>query len=171
MVSNGPNSAYLRMTHMYDFVDLRKFNKQEPSYNKNSLMDIISCNPNYSIFLYILRLSKLDNLYNDLQANFTLFVPKNEFISGHDSIFLNMDRYTAMNIVKNLTLNNIITSDLLEDSPASYFLTNNRSSKLLITNVNNVTKINNTIEIIEKNIPANNVIIHTINGLVIPQMI
>ena len=168
MTSVGPYHQKTNMTFMFDKSDLRGPLPQKVECH-NSLSNIISMNPDFSKFRYILRLSKLDGLYSDIQANFTLFVPSDDALTNiPDSVFVNMDLLTARNIIKTSTLNNRITSDILSDSPCSYFMTNNPTNRLFVTNLNGQITIDNHINIIGTDIMASNGIIHVVDGLIRP---
>lgn len=173
MVSCGPNTDFLNFTHMFDETDLRgPLPIQKPC--KNSLLDIIENTPDFSIFFYMIKLSKLQNLLTLLQANFTIFIPSDkELLSYIDkNYFINMDPNTAYNIVKSSILKYRLSSDILEDSPAAFFYTyDDYSSRLFITNISGNTYINNNIKVIKKDILATNGIIHVIDGLIIPTIL
>ena len=168
MTSVGPYHQKTNLTFMFDKSDLRGPLPQKVE-SPNSLSNIISMNPDFSKFRYILRLSKLDAIYNDIQANFTLFVPSDDaLINIPESVFVNMDLLTARHIVKTSTLNSRITSDILSDSPCSYFMTNNSANRLFVTNVNGQSTIDNHINVIGADIMAVNGIIHVVDGLIKP---
>lgn len=170
MVSIGPYCEKTNMTHMFNMNDLRGPLPQKIE-NPGSLSYIISNTREFSKFRYILRLSKLDGIYNDLEANFTLFVPTDLSLSNIPDTFLtNMDLLTARQIVRASTLNRRITSDILSDSPCAYFNTRDEKSRLFITNMNGQTSINNNINVINSDIQAFNGIIHVTDGLIWPIM-
>jgi uncharacterized surface protein with fasciclin (FAS1) repeats len=168
MTSTGPYHQKTNLTFMFDKNDLRG-----PLPKKtdclNSLSYILSATPEFSKFRYILRLSKLDDLYNDQQANFTLFVPTNDSIP--ESMLVNMDLLTARNIITASTLNYRITSDILSDSPCAYFTTNNAANRMFVSNFAGQTTINNYINLIGKDISATNGIIHVIDKMLLPIII
>mgnify|MGYP001289925403 CR=1 FL=1 len=169
MVSLGP--YHEKTSNMY-ILDQRL--PRGSAYSKqvecpNSLSYIISNEKRFSKFRYILRLSKLNNLYNDIQSNSTLFVPTDNFLQNiPESVFINMDLLTARQIIKASTLKNRITNDILKDNPSCYFITENSTNKLLVTNFNNQTKLNNQINLLDEEIFANNGIIHVIDDLILP---
>ena len=84
---------------------------------------------------------------------------------------MNMDQSTARNIIKSSMLNRRITSDLLEDSPAAYFLTTHPPNRLFVTNISGHTHINNDTNVINKNIQAINGIIHVVDKMLWPLII
>lgn len=173
MVSIGPNSQSYNMTHMFHIPDLRKCVSNSQIYSKNSLMDIISKEPDFSKFNYIIQLAGLQNTFDNCitqesQFNqYTIFIPSDMALSQKipEAVFINMDRSTARHIVLSNTLHRKITAELIEDSPASTFNTVDKGVKLFITNFNNTTYINNNIEVVFKDLEATNGIIHVTDGL------
>lgn len=168
MVSIGPYTEKTNYTHMFDMGDLRgPLPIKKPV--KNTLTYFLENHPEFSRFYYILKLAKLGHLYADKQANFTLFVPTNTCLSYiPEDVFVNMDISTAKHIIKASTLNRRITSDILEDSPASYFLTQDPTSRLFVSNLSGRTKINNTIDVVAKDLLMCNGIVHIINNIIWP---
>ena len=171
MTSNGPYSQSMNFTHMFDFTDLRgPYPKREPC--KNSLLGIITNNPDFKKFNFMVRRAGLEEFLNSPQANFTIFVPSDkalDFIS--EDLFTNMDILTARRIVKTSMLYERIPAKILEDSPAAYYYTTDTTNRLFITNLSGITYINNNIKLIEKDILLDNGIIHVIDNLIIPHII
>lgn len=171
MVSIGPYSQSYNFTHMFNKGDLRGCLK-EPKYCPNSLMDIIDKHPDFTIFKHIINLSGLENILSDKQANFTLFVPSDTQLQGiNQNVLVHMDNALARHIVKSSTIDYKIPSALLEDSPASYYLTKDPANKLFITNISGKTYINNDINVIYKDILATNGIIHVVDRLFSPYIV
>jgi transforming growth factor-beta-induced protein len=164
MVSTGPYSQSNNFTHMFDFVDLRGISSTEKDDN-NSLMGVINNNPNFSKFKYIVERARMNTTLSDPQSDFTLFIPLDNFISRLE--IEGMDISMARNIVKSAMLDRKITSELLEDSNSSYF-TKSKSNNLFINNMNGITYINEDIRIIQKDIIADNGIIHVIDNIILP---
>jgi uncharacterized surface protein with fasciclin (FAS1) repeats len=171
MTSSGPYTQSYNFTHMYNLVDYRGcFPKK--SFNDNSLTGIIKKHPDFTKFAYILKLANMEDIYNSPQANFTVFVPSDQTLSNlNNDIFINMDSSFAKHFIKASTLDRIITSELLSDSPASYFVTRSLQNKLFISNINDVIKINNNINVIHKDMKTDNGLIHVIDGLISPLVI
>jgi hypothetical protein len=69
MTSIGPYSEKTNLSYMYDKVDLRGPLPQKKDF-PNSLAWVISMTPNFSKFRYILRLSKLDQVFCDQLTQF-----------------------------------------------------------------------------------------------------
>ena len=171
MVSIGPNSQSYNFTHMFSIPDLRGHLPKQKNC-PNSLMSTISNHPDFSKFHYMVKLGKLEGILNSPQADFTLFVPSDRAIAGlNEAVFMNMDDGVARHIIKSSMLNRRIPSELLEDSPASYFITKDPPNRLFITNMSGRTYINNDINIIHKDMITSNGIIHVIDKLIWPDII
>jgi hypothetical protein len=169
MTSIGPYSQSYNFTHMFDIPDLR--GESECKYPKDTIMGILS-NKNLSKFRYIVKLARMDGILSHPQSDFTLFVPSDNHIKDlHDSIFVNMDVSVARHIVKSSMLDRKITSNLLQDSPASYFKTKNPINSLFVTNISGTTYINDSATVISFDNIASNGIVHVIDKLLIPEII
>jgi len=168
MVSTGPYFSSMNYTHMFELPELRgDFPYEKPC--KNSILDVIYSNPDFSTFAHLFKLANMKGIYGDLQSNSTLFIPSDKAISHIDkNIFVNMDTLTARTIIKSSTLSRIITKSILQDSPASYFHSIEHPNRLFISNLNGVTSINNDINIIDFNISCSNGIIHVIDNIIWP---
>ena len=172
MVSIGPNSQSSNFSHMFDIRDIRLFPPNKEQYFPNSIMENLRTNLNFTKFLYIVRLAKLEKLLNSPEREFTLFVPSDKDISDiNEDLFINMDYPTAQHIVRSSMLENRITSDILEDNPACYFTTKDPINKLFVTNVDGKTYINKKIQVIDKDIILSNGIIHVVDKLLMPVII
>lgn len=171
MVSSGPYTESLNFTHMFNKNDTRgSFPLIENT--PGTLSYIISNNSDFSIFKYILRLAKMENIYNDSNTKSTLFIPSNKALYNIPSeVFTGMDYYAARQFILSSTLCNKITRDIIEDSPASYFHTHNKQNHLFITNMNGRTYLNKYINVIHKDLHANNGVIHVIDALIDPIII
>ena len=170
MTYMGPATQSYDFTHMWNMTDLRA-PAGEKHYCPNSLMQIIATEPDFTKFNYLVNLADMENIFTDPQADFTLFVPSDKSLASMgQGPFVSMDRSTARSIIKSSMLNRKITSDILEDSPAAYFLTKDPPNRLFVTNLSGVTQIDNNITVLHKNIDAANGIIHVIDCLIWPNM-
>jgi uncharacterized surface protein with fasciclin (FAS1) repeats len=164
MSAIGPNSQSLNYTHMFDMYDI---NGIYPliKYNKNSITDFLNSNKNFCKFKRILDLSGMTNIFDDKQANFTLFVTPDNYFTNIDNIILTtMDQATARCIIKSHSLNNKITTDIFRTTRAGYYYTeNNPLRRLIIISPNNDIIIDNDAKIIKGDISATNGIIHIID--------
>jgi uncharacterized surface protein with fasciclin (FAS1) repeats len=151
---------------MFDFVDLRG-NNQKKQYDSNSIMGVINNTKYFSKFKNIVKKAMMDDILGSQQANFTLFIPTDLGIRNKN--LDNIDVGTARQIVKSCMLNRKITSELLEDSPTSFFITNDSYNRIFVRNINGITYINDDIKIIHKDIIIGNGIIHVIDKLLEPK--
>lgn len=171
MVSIGPYTESYNCTHMWDKGDLRSFHKKE-QFCPHSLMGIIHSNADFTKFNYLVKLARLENILDNSQANFTLFVPSDKALEGiNENVFSNMDDATARHIVKSSMLNYRYPSEILENSPAIYYNTRDPPNRLFISNISGHTYINNCINVIEKDVLTSNGIIHVIDKLIKPEII
>ena len=77
----------------------------------------------------------LDQFFNSSQADYTVFVPSDTALRQagiDDSIFTNMDLYTAREIVRTSTIFSRLSFQVLQDSPASYIYPANKNNRLFI---------------------------------------
>ncbi len=108
----------------------------------------------------------MKNIYDSPQANFTVFVCS-DFISNLQTEWIDaLDIGDARRIIMGSTIKNRIPSEILTDSPSSYFMTCNPQYRILITNENNVTQINRGCTVVMKDIMASNGIIHIVDKLI-----
>jgi len=174
MTAIGPYSQSYNYTHMFDQKDLRGCLPKEKECS-NSLMGIISKHPDFSKFKYIVKLGKLEGILNNPQADFTLFIPSDRALrslgSLGDDVFVNMNDATARHIVKSSMLDRKIPKELIQDSPASYFITKDPPNRLFVRILSGRTYIGNEINVIHFDIQAANGIIHVVDNLIWPEII
>ena len=170
MVSIGPYVEELNFRHMFDIPDLRVKRKQ--CYPKGTIMGIIERTPQFSKFRQIIKNARMEGPLGDLQVDATLFITSDEYLTEMDeSVVQKMDMSTARHIVKSSMLKRNITSDLLKDSPATYFNTEDSPNRLFVSNISGRTYINNDINIVDGDIFASNGVIHVIDKLILPLMV
>lgn len=169
MVSIGPYSESYNYRHMFDFQDI---SGPCPTLKvrKNSIMGIIQNNPDFSHFHEIVKLAKMEGKLNEPQFNSTLFIPSDKFLNTLYSpcYFEKMDNGTASQIIKFSTLYKIIDKSLLQSSPSSWFITQNKISRLYVSNINGRTALNQCVGVVHFNIQADNGLIHVVDDLLIP---
>jgi len=170
MTASGPYTESLDIRQMFQMGDLRGPLPQLASCSK-SLTGIIENHPDFTKFKYILSLADLGGIYDDIQADFTLFVPSDAAIAGlPEGVLTNMDMSTARHIVRSSTLRRRLSGDILEQSPASWFTTLDPPNRLWITNISGQTYVNNDVKVIHKDMTANNGLIHVVDALLWPNM-
>lgn len=167
MVSLGPDTQSYNYLHMVDFVDYRG-KKPLPPITKGSIYEFIS-HERYSKFRTIVDRAGMRSQLNNSQADFTIFVPDNEFLKHIPcEYFKNMDDGLARQILNSSTLRRRIDKLLLVASPVSYFATLDPRMRMYVTNISNVTKINNCVSVVKYDNILNNGIIHIIDSLIAP---
>lgn len=170
MVSMAPNSMPLDMSYMYNFQDLRgptPVMKIDPG----SILGYIRNSQNFKLYDKIIKLAKMEGRFNDLQSNSTVFIVPDNILKTkyRKSYFDEMDQGMAIHIMNYSTLNRKIDQFLLTSSPNSEFETRHVAFRLCISNISNVSMINNKIKIIHFNQEANNGIIHIVDDILVPR--
>jgi hypothetical protein len=160
MTANFPYTPSMDMTHMYDMPD---FNGGVTEVIlKDSLWDFLQ-QPCFSIFRRLVQLSRMDVLFNNCQANFTLFVPIDEHIKDID--LAQFSRVNAIEIVRKHSMDKWITEDLLRYSPIMYLDTRNTKEKILVTTIGQDLVLNSISTVISPNHILCNGIVHVINTI------
>lgn len=97
------------LTFMYDIQDLRS-NGTIPKFHPDSITGFIFNNPEFSLFKYLLTISQNDVKYSQGNAYFTFFIASDDDIlqTYTQNEFMNMDLYTARQIVLYSTISKII---------------------------------------------------------------
>ena len=173
MTAIGPYTASYDMKHMYDFVDLKSNKPTTCSFGKNTLMGIITTNPDFTIFSKIVQKAQYSSKLSQEQADFTLFIPSDaELKKKYSKAFIdNIDDGTARQILSFSMMNRKIDQYLLQSSPVSIFPTIDRSNSMNINTVSGITKLPNCTTVIHWNHPADNGIIHVVDNILIPIII
>ncbi len=159
---------------MYDIQDLRS-TKPNTTYPDWSLSKILQDSPQFSIYFYILKLSKLDILYGDIQGNFTLFVPDDRNLiqkygkKNLDNLLKNMNLYTARQIILCSSLDKQLFEPFIRSTNVMYLYTRVTNSKLNIENYSDCTIINGNIKVKCWDIKANNGVIQTTDDIIMPE--
>lgn len=112
-------------TQSYDVADLRR-NRTVTAAVENSIFDWVIKHPNCTIFSYILQLSGLQHLFDTTASSdmaygaYTMFVPTDGALRArglNETVIANLDRGTAVRLVKYCTLNRARDSAILMRSP------------------------------------------------------
>ena len=162
MVSTYPNSQPSDLSFTYRNYELCITNKTQ--INKNSLLDIIVSNKEFSHFYTLIKKAKMENIFNDTSyRNITVFVPTNTVLEKY--CLTSIDLLFAKNQVNKHIINSQLTLEVLNDTP-TMFLKNKKHQRLLVTNLDGNIYINNVKILNKKNLYiANNGIIHVVSGL------
>ena len=175
MVSLGPaGEQSWNLLYAQDIKDLRRpIQPKEPVPCKNSLMDFIQNNPDYSIFNYMINVGQLFNKFNSPMANFTILVPSDSYLRAKysENLFKNLDLYTARETVLYHTLRGKVTFDMLRSSKCMYLDTmidKSVSSKILVEACDDTVLLDSKARLKGKDVQTKNGMIHIINDLLIP---
>ena len=173
MVSQQGYNELYDLKYTYNIKDLSKPNtvkKTEP----HTILGLIEDNKDFSIFYNLIILSKLDNKFSDTRSRYTLLIPSDEYLKKlyNMNLFLNMDYYTARELVLYHTLNRQITYDMFMNSNAMYLETlidKSVNSTILSERCpDNGIILNNRARIAVGNIIRSNGIIHVLSDMLIP---
>jgi len=145
------------------------------TYSKNSLIDVISKEPQFSKFSYLIKLGGLAAFLDSYTLSYTLFVPIDSSFQFSDEVLVNMDKYTARETVLYHILPMKLPLSVLKSSKEMYLNTKinqSISAKILCQNWGIYPTLNNTSQVIstsENGYKApNNGIIHPIDKLLVP---
>jgi hypothetical protein len=169
MVSYIPSTQSLLYNHMSSFVDYRTDKEPEICINSGSIYSIIASSPSFSKFKKIVENAKMIGIFNDIQANFTLFLPSDDYLKDFpDWFFETMDDGLAKQIINSSIIPKILKRDLLTSSPVCYFYTKNPGMRMYVTNINYITELNRCTRVVRYDINCTNGVIHLIDNLIIP---
>lgn len=170
MVSVGPDKQSYNYTHMWSFPDLRgPEEKHVLATRPDSMFNFLYKNPEFSKFTKIIQKALMAGQYDNYDANFTLFAPKDESLkSVPQEFFDNMDTGLAKQIVDASTLPRKIDKKALISSPVSYIVTRDSTYRMYVTNISGKTRINNLAEVVEYDNMLNGGIIHVVDNLIMP---
>lgn len=167
MVSVGPDTQSYNYTHMYSFVDLNS-NSEQSEITKNSIYDYIN-KPGFSKFKMVVNRAKNIGLLNDIQANCTVLIPKDEFLTDIPTeYFSKMDDGLARQILASSIIDRKISKKLITSSPVAYYITRNPAMRMYVENISGITIVNSCSRIVEYDIQCNNGLIHIVSNLITP---
>lgn len=162
----GPSNQAYDIKQYYDLGDLRSKKGKQFCVEPNSISGAIYENKDLTIFSNILKISGMEGLLSDPQANVTIFVPSDTHLKQKFSLlfFKNMDRGTARKIIIFSMLNRVIDKKLLQSSLTSYYPTKDRSHNLYVTNYCE-TVLQGCTRVIHWNYKVDNGMIHIVDNL------
>jgi uncharacterized surface protein with fasciclin (FAS1) repeats len=162
------------LTFTKEVKDLRKPNPGLKT-NEFTLSGLLQHNPDFTLFNYLVRRAKLENILNDFSTNLTLFVPSDAYLKSlyPDWFFVSTDYLAAKDFVLSHLLNRKITLEMLMSSEGMLVQTHHRTGRFKSFYTSYVPKtheirLNNNAKIIEGNIMVNNGIIHVIDNFIFP---
>jgi len=173
MTAIGPYTKSYDNTHMYSFVDYRK-SREAPKMcaSKNTLMDYLIRNPKTSKFRKIVERAGLTGQMSAQDLDITLFIPSDDYLNEPGEFYDNMDRGLASQIIAVSSLNNRISGCLIRSSPVSSFTVRDpyNADQMYITNISNVTEINQCARVVEFDVELDNALVHLTDGLLLPNL-
>ena len=163
-----PNTQSRDLSYMYNIRDLRRPIKDIQA-TPETVLGLIQRNPDFSSFYHIVKIARMEDVLNDAQFNSTIFVPSDIYLekSFPKSVIMNLDKSTAVNIVKYSILPVKIDARTLKSSPTSYFMTRYDPLKILVNNIKQKTVLNNSLSVIFYDAMLSNGIIHVLDGLLV----
>ena len=169
MVSIGPYTQAYDMQQQWDFVDLRG-KKSKPQYTENSVMDILTKTPDFSRFLQIVKLGKMENFLDGQYLFSTVLIPSDAHINQKypPEFFKNMGIGYARKLVLFATMPRLLDRDFIKFNRSSYYPTKLRTNRMYITTVNDVTQLPGCTSVIHWNYKVGNGLIHVVDNLLIP---
>lgn len=167
MVSLQAFTTYYDLTTTYDIADYKSINYLNKA-PKDSMMSVLY-EKGYSYFADLINTAELQDFFGNEQANFTLFVVKDDSIPEHlKKLLINADKNTALSIINYNTLKQFTGMKSLHSAACYYVDTRYNKDRLLIENTPRGTFIDQTSKILEVVHNLNNGIIYVVDKLLIP---
>ena len=172
----SPVTSGLDLTYKYDCIRPIHNNKIiEP--RPGTLWDFLVQNKKeFRLFKYLVEIAQLENIFNDVQLNITVFIPedKNLLKFYPENMILNMEKYQALKIINYNSLPRKI--DIKEISSSKSMKLNTKiRGHLIYTNAENgiinlIGEFNNSVKILKGDIIVNNALIHITDKILLPEM-
>ena len=172
----SPVTSGLDLTYKYDRI--------RPIHNNEiiepcpgTLWDFLVQNKKeFRLFKYLVEIAQLENIFNDVQLNITIFIPedKNLLKFYPENMILNMEKYQALKIVNYNSLPTKINIKEISSSKSMKLNTKIRGH-LIYTNAENgiinlIGEFNNYVKILKGDIIVNNALIHITDKILLPEM-
>ena len=173
MVSQQGYNELNDLKFTYNIKDLNKPNTVDKT-NPNTILGLLEDNKDFSIFYNLIVLAKLEYKFADNKSRYTLLIPSDEYLKKlyNMNLFINMDNYTARELILYHTLNRQITYDMFVSSNAMYLDTmidKSLNSTILSEKCpDNGIILNNRARIVVGNIIRTNGVIHVLSDMLIP---
>jgi uncharacterized surface protein with fasciclin (FAS1) repeats len=137
MTSASGYYPYLDLVQTYSVDDLRYVPSPLQTYFPNSISGFLQRTNDFRIFLYLLKIAKLDGLANQSQFKSTLFVCPDSILKQQfgEDFFMNLDRDSALKIITFHILPYKVNMETFRKQKLTILKTKNESS--LITLINN----------------------------------
>ena len=143
-----------------------------------TFLDFLQRSEDYSIFRHLVSIAEMEDLFNDLQANFTVLLPIDAELEKNfpKDTFLNLGKHDASKLVNYNTLPRHINFKELTSSAAMKINTRirgqiqysfSKKNAVWLTNGFNGDRRNH---IVRPDLITNNCIVHLTNSISIPEM-
>ena len=160
----------LDLSYTYNKSDLRgTVNPKDLIAAKNSILGKLQQHGSFEYFIYLLKNAKMDKHMGACKAHFTVFAVPDEYLIKQfsEDFFINIDHYDALKIIRNHTLDNIITlRDIKTEEGSSLTNLNNHHSLFTQVHPNGTITVQDA-EVIDEDMAVNGNII-VINKLLLP---
>jgi hypothetical protein len=139
--------------------------------NNNSITAVLDGN-DFKYFSYLVTKSRLANRYDDPQAAYTVFAPRDDTLDDDTKRFItNADINLARQLVDSATIPRIIRAPTLMEPGVYWADTRNSSERLLVDNRQGNYPIISGHKILAGNLDLENGVVYQIMGLIIPSRI
>jgi uncharacterized surface protein with fasciclin (FAS1) repeats len=163
MVSITPTNEIYDLRHMYLYKP-----KCEHTYNKDSLIDIISNHTDFTYFYYMIKIAGLESKLNDLNNWYTIFVPSDNMLKKKGFQLHKVSKLQAIHIILFSILRKKISKEYLLACSENIAFPTLGNQYLQIYNCNKHIILNQCVHIIHYNHPAANGLIHVIDDVLLP---
>ena len=162
------------LTFTKEIKDLRKPNAGLNA-DRFTIAGLLQHNKDFSLFNYLVRRAKMEDILNDYSSNFTLFVPSDEYLSKlyPEWFFVSTDYMAAKDFVLAHMVNRKVTLEMLMSSEGLRLPTHHRTGRFSSFYSSYIPKLkeiilNNNAKVEEGNIMVNNGIVHVISNFIFP---
>jgi uncharacterized surface protein with fasciclin (FAS1) repeats len=171
----APVIPALDLTYTYTRV-VPRGNSGGVPINPGSLWDYLNESPKHKIFRHLVSIAQLSEIFNDQQAEVTVFVPDDELLLKKfpRNVFINMEKHQARRMIEYNTLPRLINMKELLSSGSMKLNTRIRG-QVIYTQVkgsheNPTLFLNMTSRVVRPNLIVGNALIHVTDAFVVPEM-
>jgi uncharacterized surface protein with fasciclin (FAS1) repeats len=179
MTSASGYYPYLDLVQTYSVGDLRYLPQKPHVYQKDTVAGFLRDQGDFTIFLYLLKIAKMDAIADQQQYHTTLFACPDSILRaqfGGDDFFMNLDRGSIVNLMNLHMIPRVIHLPTLRSRKLSILSTRHNDSKLTFINNGETTPMlingagnNGSCRIISGEIERSNGMIYAIDNLLLPE--
>jgi len=146
-------------------------NSQGVPINPGSLLDYLNEVDNHKVFLHLVRTAQMDQIFNEIQADVTVFVPDDKMLLQKFPMntFLNMEKHQARQVISYNCLPRLIKYKELISSSSMKLDTRIRGQVIYTNYCNQRLMLNNTSTVVRADLIVANALIHVTDSFVIPE--